>query len=126
MKIDRSNERGGARLKFLIVMAIIGSVGYAAYLYIPVRYQAFAFKDTMQHLVDVASTQGHTPTWVAQQIQKIGPEYDVPDNALITPVAKDNRVEVRVQYSIPIEFPGYTYQYEFDETVKSSAFLVTN
>jgi hypothetical protein len=31
---------------------------------------------------------------------------------------------VRVQYVTPIEFPGYTYNYEFDHTVKSTAFLV--
>ncbi len=41
-------------------------------------------------------------------------------------VQRDNRLEVRVQFVRPIEFPGYTYNYEFDHTVKSTAFLASN
>ena len=44
-------------------------------------------------------------------------------NALITPNKRDNRIEVRIQYVKPVEFPGYTYNYEFDYTARSTAFL---
>jgi len=121
---DRSNELGGSRLKFLIVMAILLSVGYAAYLYIPVRYHAYLYKDLMQQFVDVASAQGRPPAWVGEQLSKSAEEYDVPSNAVITPSSVESRVQVRVQFIKPIEFPGYTYNYEFDETVKSAAFLI--
>jgi len=124
MMKDRSNELGGSRLKFLIVMAILLSVGYAAYLYIPVRYHAYLFRDQMQQCVDIASAQGKPLAWVAEQLSKIEEEYDVPSNATITPSTLDNRVQVRVQFAKPIEFPGYTYEYEFDETVRSAAFFV--
>jgi hypothetical protein len=121
---DRSNERGSSRLKFIIVMAILICVGYGAYLYIPVRYHAYLFRDSMQQFVDIASAQGKPPTWVAEQLTKTLPEYEVPENAIITPTTSENRIQVRVQFSKPIEFPGYTYQYEFDETAKSAAFFV--
>jgi hypothetical protein len=124
MNKDRSNERGGSRLKFIIVMAIILCACYAAYLYIPVRYHAYLYKDSMQQFVDIASAQGKPPTWVGEQLAKIGDDFDVPANAVITPSTLDNRVQVRVQFTKPIEFPGYTYEYEFDETVKSAAFFV--
>jgi hypothetical protein len=123
MQTRRSGERGSATLKFLIVMAILGSIAYAGYLYIPVAFQASAYKDTMQHYADVAATQGYPPSWTAEQLLKLGEEYDVPSNAVITPVRRENRLEVRVQFVRPIEFPGYTYNYEFDHTVKSTAFL---
>jgi hypothetical protein len=122
---DRSNELGGSRLKFLIVMAILLSVGYAAYLYIPVRYHAYLYKDLMQQFVDVASAQGRPPAWVGEQLSKSAEEYDVPSNAVITPSSVESRVQVRVQFTKPIEFPGYTYNYEFDETVKSAAFFIS-
>jgi len=121
---DRSTECGSSRLKFVIVMAILLCTGYAAYLYIPVRYHAYLFKDSMQQFVDIASAQGKPPTWVAEQLGKTLDEFDVPANAIITPSTLENRVQVRVQFTKPIEFPGYTYQYEFDETVKSAAFFV--
>jgi len=54
----RSGERGGSRLKFLIVMAILGAVAYTAYIYVPVAYQAYLYKDLMQTKVDAAAALG--------------------------------------------------------------------
>jgi hypothetical protein len=120
---SRTQERGGATLKFVIVMAIIGAIAFAGFKFVPVFYQSYIFKDLMQHNVDVAATQGYQPQWVRDQLFKSLPEYNIPQTAMITPVARDNRIEVTVQYTLPIEFPGYTYQYEFDHTARSTAFL---
>lgn len=120
----KSSERGSGRVQFLIVMTVIVAAAYAGYLYVPVSFRAHAYKDLMQHYADVTATQGYAPSWAGEQLLKSSAEYDVPQNAIITPVRRDDRVEVRVQYVKPIEFPGYTYNYEFDHTVKSTAFLV--
>ena len=119
----RSGERGSASLKFLIVMAILGATAYAGYLYVPVAFNASTYKDLMQHYADLASAQGYPPSWAGDQLAKSGPEYGVPPDAVITPVLRDGRIEVRVQFVKVIEFPGYPYNYEFDYTVKSTAFL---
>ena len=116
-------ERGSARLKFLVVVAILGVIAYAAYLYIPVAYNAYLFKDLMQHDADVAAVQGYPVSWVKDQLTKAAPEYGIPSDLVIAPTQRENRVEVTVQFSRPIEFPGYTYQYDFDYTAKSSTFL---
>jgi hypothetical protein len=118
-----SGERGSASLKFVIVMAIMGSIAYAGYLYVPVAFEAKTYKDLMQHYVDVAATQNYPPTWAGEQLARSAPEYGVPSDAVITPIKRDERIEVRVQFVRPIEFPGYTYNYEFDYTVKSTPFL---
>ena len=120
----RAGERGGAQAKFLIVILLLAVFAYIGYLYIPVAYQAYLFKDVMRHNVNVAATQGYQPGWVSEQLTKSAREYEVPPNAVITPSQRDNRIEVRVQFTKPIEFPGYTYEYEFDYTAKSTAFLV--
>jgi hypothetical protein len=122
-KTARSTERGSARLKFILVILVIATVAYIGYLYIPVAYQSYLFKDLMQHNADVASAMGHDPAWVKNQLTKAAPEYDIPSDAIILPERKDNRMEVTVQFTKPIAFPGYTYNYTFDHTVKSSAFL---
>jgi len=123
MQIQRSSERGSASLKFVIVMLIIGASAYAGYIYIPIAYRAHTFRDLMQHYVDVASAEGKPPAWAGEQLMKSFAEYEVPANALITPAKRDNRIEVRVQFVKPVEFPGYTYSYEFDHTARSTAFL---
>lgn len=123
MQMQRSGERGNANLKFLIVMAILAATAYGGYLYVPVAFQANAYKDLMQHYVDVAAAQGYPPSWSGEQLMKSAAEYNIPENAIITPAQRDNRIEVRVQFVREIEFPGYIYNYEFDHTVKSTAFL---
>jgi hypothetical protein len=117
------SELGSARLKFLVVIAIIALVAYAGYLFIPVAYQAFRFKDLMQNEVDAAVAMGRSPSWVKEQLVKSSPEYSIPADAIITPTQEENRMVVRVQYTQPIEFPGYVYNYEFDHTAKSATFL---
>ena len=122
-RVARASERGGARLKFIIVMLIVGSAAYAGYLYVPVQLDAWRFKDLMKHDCDVAVAQGYQPNWVRDQLVKSAPEYNVPADAVITATQQENRMTVRVQFTRPIEFPGYTYQYEFDHTAKSTDFL---
>ncbi len=118
-----SSERGGARLKFIIAITVFAVVVYVGYLYIPVAVDAYSFKDVMQNKVDLAATQGYETTWVTDQLVKSKPEYHVPENAIISPTRQDNQMQVRVQFTRPISFPGYTYNYEFDYTAKSTTFL---
>jgi hypothetical protein len=119
----RSGERGGSRLKFLIVMAILGTVAYAGYYYVPVAYNAYLYRDLMQTKVDAAAALAYPPAWVTDQLTKSGPEYEVPPEAVITPTQENDRMKVRVQFSKPIEYPLYTYVYEFDHTAQSVQFL---
>jgi len=102
---------------------ILGAAAYAGYLYIPVQFDAYRFKDLMQHDADVAATQGYPVTWISDQLKKSLAEFNIPADAVITPSQQENRMAVRVQYTRPIEFFGYTYVYEFDHTAKSTAFL---
>jgi hypothetical protein len=120
--MTRRSEHGGARLKFVIVAAIIGIVAYVCYMCIPVFYQAYQIKDLMKHEVDTAAALAKPTTWVVEQVMRQGPDYGLPKDAVITPAVQEGRIELRVQYRQPIEFPGYVYNYEFDYTAKSSGF----
>jgi hypothetical protein len=121
--LPKQGERGSARLKFIIVMVVFAVVAYAGYLYVPVAFDAYYFKDVMQNKVDIAATQGYETSWVKDQLDKSKAEYHVPPEAIIAPTRNDNRIEVRVQFTRPISFPGFTYDYEFDHTAKSTTFL---
>lgn len=121
---SRSSQEGGARLKFLVVAAIIGCVAYAGYQLIPVFYRDYQIKDLMQNDVDTAANLGKPVSWIKDQLVKNSTEYGIPADAVITAQQQqDNRMEVRVQFTLPIEFPGYVYNHEFDHTAKSAVFL---
>jgi hypothetical protein len=119
----RHNELGGARLKLVIVLVIIAVVAYVGYLYIPVAVDAYYFKDAMQNKANLAAAQGYDASWLSDQVSKSRAEFRVPDDAVITSAQKDGRMEVRVQFTRPISFPGFTWNYDFDYTAKSTSFL---
>ncbi len=121
--LHNRGERGGARLKLIIFLAIVAIAGYAGYMYIPVAIDAYYFKDAMQNKVNLAAAQGYDGAWLTDQISKSKSEHNVPDNAVITPAQKEGRVEVRVQFTRPISTPLFTYNYDFDHTAQSTTFL---
>ena len=105
--LTRRGERGGARAKFIIAITVFAVVVYAGYLYLPVALDAYYLKDVMQNKVDLAATQGYETAWVKDQLDKSKAEYHVPAEAIITPArSDDNRIQVRVQFTRPISFPG--------------------
>ena len=121
----RRSERGGARLKFLLVAALLAGVAYEGYQFIPILYLDYQLKDLMQHDVDTAVALGKSGDWVKEQLLKSAADYSIPPNAVITPQLQDNRVEVRLQFARPIEWcPGFVYNYDFDHTAKSTTFLL--
>ncbi len=117
---NRHGERGSARLKFLIVFSLVALVAYAGYQYIPVAFQSYQYRDFMQQSVDKGAALGRGDEWVKQQLTKNGGEYGVPPNAEISIQQNEGAMMARVQFKRPISIPGYTYEYEFDQTVKSS------
>ena len=114
-------ERGGSRLNFIVIVIVILLGGYSAYHYVPVAYNAYLFKDYMQETVNKAAYPPGQPTdWVAQQLRSSSKEYDLPADAYINVQNEGGQIVARVQWTRPVRLPGYTYQYTFDHTVRSS------
>jgi hypothetical protein len=120
----RAGERGGSRLNFIIVFAILALAAYSAYNYAPVSYHAFIFKDFMQDTVNKAAyPPGQTNEWITQQFRSAAKDYGLPPDMYVNVQKDGGQIVARVQWTRPIKFPGYTYQYTFDHTVRSSGFI---
>jgi hypothetical protein len=62
--------------------------------------------------------------WVKTQLKNSAGDYNVPQEVEILPMPRDGRMEVTVKFTRTIKLlPIWTYQYNFDETVKSSQSL---
>ena len=123
---SKNRERGAARLKFILIIAIIAVVVYVGVQYVPVAYQASRYKVAMQDAVDKAAAVGESSEWVRNQLRTDGNAYSIPPNAEITVERSgDGRVQARVQYTRLVTLPGYTYSYNFDYTAKSTELLGT-
>lgn len=120
----KHRERGAARFKFILFMAILAVIAYVGYQYVPVAYQASRFKIAMQDTVDKASTVGQSNEWLRNQLRVDGNEYSVPANANITVErGAEGRVKARVEYTRDVVLPGYTYVYKFDYTAMNTELL---
>jgi hypothetical protein len=117
------HARGGARLNFLLVLAILVVGGYIGYQVVPVFYRASLLQTYMQDTVNNAVYLGKNPGWVEQQIRANSDYYGLPQDAQIETFAQEGRVEAHVQFTRPIPLMVTTYRYKFDKTVKSTGFI---
>jgi hypothetical protein len=121
----RYNERGGARVKFLLTIAVLGVVAYVGYQYIPVAINAYQFKDFMQQSVNRAAAMGQSGEQLKAQLKSNFNDYGVPESATITTSRNAGRMEATVQFTRPIPLPFYIYEYNFDHTVTSTDLMGT-
>ena len=118
------SQRGGARFNFVVVILVIALAAYSAYNYAPVAYNAYLYKDFMQETVNKAAyPPAKSSAWVAQQLRAAAKEYDLPEDANIHVKNENGRIEARVTWTSPVQLPGYVYEYNFDQTARSSGFI---
>ena len=115
--------RGGTRLNFLMIMAVLIIVGYSAYQLVPVYFRASQFQTFMQDMVNKAAMTNKTPAWIEQQLRANADYYGVPPDALVESHMRSDRLEAHVSYTLPLPFFVTIYQYKFDYTAKSTTTL---
>ena len=124
MTVAKHYERGGARFNFVVVILLIALAAYSAYNYAPVSYKAYRFKDYMQETVNKAAyPPGQTTDWVTQQLRAGAKEYGLPEDFEINVQREEGRIAAHVTWTEPVQFPGFTYDYDFDHTARSSGFI---
>jgi hypothetical protein len=109
--------QAGCIFGLLVFLAAI----FVAYKMIPIKVKAAELRQTV---VDEAKSAGnHNNARILKEILAEAEEQKLP-------VAKENvrvvrakgEIEVTVEYDVPVEFPGYTYQWHFRHHVKNPIF----
>jgi hypothetical protein len=114
-------ERGEGQFGCLVGLAVLLVAALVAWKMIPVKVKAAEFRETV---VDEAKSGGqHNDARIRKAILTKAEDLDLPvtsDDILINRKAASIRVEVA--YTVPIEFPGYTYNWNFKHSAENPIF----
>lgn len=116
-------QRGEARLSTLIWLLLFVALIVVAKEAIPVKVKSSQLEDFMVELAKFASH--NKEEGIQRQILQKAQELDLPLAKKSVSVKKSNgRIRMHAEYTIPLEFPFYTYYWHFDHNVDRPVFII--
>jgi hypothetical protein len=88
---------------------------------VPVKIRTAELYDFMEN---TAMRAGRTkPAILKKQIARRAKDLELPvTEKNVTVEMRGGRIRIRCKYTVPLEFPGYTYNWEFDQLVDRPVF----
>jgi hypothetical protein len=111
----RNGEQGGAGIKFLFIVLVLGVFANAGINYLPVAYQAANFRQEMDTAVVKAS------------LAKAARDNDIPPEAIIDIRPAGNVVQAQATYTRQVQllpFGLYKYNYNFYYVAAPTGYLL--
>ncbi len=117
----RMNQRGEGKLGCLFGLVILAAVLFVAYKMIPVKVKAAEMRDTITD--EARSAGGRSVDEVRKQIIQKAIDLDLPIlDSQLTIDRRSDYIKVDVEYTVPVKFPGYTYQWHFQHHAENPVF----
>ena len=121
MMARRRRERGEGRMGCLfgLVILLIGIL--IAYKMIPVKVKAADMRDVVQKEARAAGQ--HSDKMIAETILARAKQLELPvDKENIEVRRTSGEIIVDVKYTVPIVFPGYTFNWDFHHHAQNPIF----
>jgi hypothetical protein len=120
----RSAERGESNLGCIIWVVVLAIAVLISWKMIPVKMSSAEMAD---YMVEVAQFQSanRPPEELKKLLLNRAGELGIPlvkEN--VTVVRTGDRIRMTVDYTIPVDFPGYTYNWHFRHEVDRPIFIV--
>jgi hypothetical protein len=120
MRMSR-RERGESQFGCLIGLILLGLAIFVAWKMIPLKVKAAELRQTV---VDEAKSAGtHNDGRIMAAILAKAREDNLPVTEQDVTISRGNgEITVNVKYTIPVVFPGYTYQWHLEHEAKNPIF----
>jgi len=117
----RRRERGEGQFGCLVGLAILAIAGLVAYRMIPIKVKAAELRDVV---IDEAKAAGnHNNKHIERAIVAKAESLNLPLKKTGVKIdRKANEIKVDVKYTVPVEFPGFTYQWKFHHKAENPIF----
>ncbi len=118
----RERQKGEGKIGFLIGLTVLGIGIFLAVKVIPVRVDAYEFRDTIRQEARRAAIHGDVRK-LAELILEKADELDIPLNAKNLEVRKTrSEMVVKAHYEQPIDLKVTTYVYKFEAEERAPLF----
>jgi hypothetical protein len=119
---DRNSERGDGRIGFMIALALLGGGAFAAAKLIPVRINAYEFRDFIQEECRFAATRNHDEEIYKRIVDK-AKELRLPvDKKNIHMERTMHEMIISAKYEQTIDLKVTKYVYKFDHEERAPLF----
>ena len=120
----RIAERGDSKLGCIVWSAVFALAILIAWKMIPVKVNSAEMADYMVEVAQFHSAR-KPPEELRAMILVRASELNIPlAKANVTVVRTGDRIRMTVEYTIPVDFPGYTYNWHFRHEVDRPIFIV--
>jgi hypothetical protein len=120
----RTAERGDSKLGCIVWLALLAIAVLISWKMIPVKVNSAELAD---YMVEVAQFQSarKPPEELKAMILARASELNIPlDKQNVTVVRTGDRIRMSVEYTVPVDFPGYTYNWHFRHELDRPIFIV--
>lgn len=118
----RSRQSGEGKIGCIFWLAALAIAGMVAYKMIPVRIQSAELYDFMVEQAKWAANR--PPDAIKKSIVERAQELNLPvDPDKVQVQRHGDRIKMEAKFTVPVEFPGYTYNWEFHHLVDRSIFI---
>jgi hypothetical protein len=114
-------QRGEGQFGCLVGLVLLLIAGLVAYKMIPIKVKAAEMRDVVQDESRSAGTRSDRD--ISRAILGKAEQLGLPiteDNVKINRVA--NAITVEVSYTVPVQFPGFTYNWKFNHKEQNPIF----
>lgn len=122
--MPRRSQRGEGNLGCILWLLALGLAILIAWKAVPVKLQSTELYDYMDELAKFSA--GHVrPEKMKKQLLDRAAQLQIPLRKEDVRIERNgDRIYMEVSYTIPVEFPGYTYQWNFHQKIDRPIFIV--
>ena len=115
------SQKGEGKVGCLFGLIILLIAAMIAYKMIPIKVKSADLRDTVQ---DVARSAGqHNDKWIATAVLNKAQSLELPvTEDDIKVVRANSEIRVDVDYTVPVKFPGFVYQWHFHHKAENPIF----
>lgn len=120
--VRRRAEKGEGRFGTLVGITVLALTIYLGVKIVPVLINGYTFRDYLEEEARFAALRNRDEE-VKNRVLRKANDLELPIGAKdIVIVRSTTHFDIKVKYIVPIETPVYTYNWSFDEAVRSPLF----